>query len=438
MASVEISEVLASTIQNNVKFAGGATLQKELQGFAAFVAYELVFQAGTNKKASLTTSLHDYYFGKPNDPTSVGLVSQLIAGTDIFSGLFEKVPSTFSESSTTELVMLPHLHCLGSDTRITVGGKHGINLSLMTSTTLKNPTHIAKRTLDSRAKEHLQNCKKALAFVKSQQSPYKQSVGCGLLPSGQTLSNYYLYVRQKMFADENPKKMVCTGDGTKDQEVLENMMPQNWTFSGFITFALLGPIVPDEMLQYRSKLMRTTLPKSTKKDGREAVRLEKQQRSGDPEVCQITPNGTADDSTNPKKKSRADSSALAFTNAAAEQTKEMRLFREQTSTMQKNQLEFDQIRAELGDLRYAIDEHRFLISCTDKSDDAYAAMMLHQKQLLIEYRDFSAVVAAKQKQFVQGLPSTNTQTNESTSNQDNIVVQLFPPSLDENDKENEE
>jgi hypothetical protein len=35
-----------------------------------------------------------------------------------------------------------------------------------------------------------------------------------------------------------------------DNNPIEDMMPDSWTFPGFITFALLGPIVPNGMMQY--------------------------------------------------------------------------------------------------------------------------------------------------------------------------------------------
>lgn len=41
-------------------------------------------------------------------------------------------------------------------------------------------------------------------------------------------------------------------------EASEDAMPENWTFPGFVIFALLGPIVPDGMAAYRSELFMTS------------------------------------------------------------------------------------------------------------------------------------------------------------------------------------
>ena len=56
-------------------------------------------------------------------------------------------------------------------------------------------------------------------------------------------------------------------------------MPDSWTFPGFITFALLGPIVPNGMMQYRSELLMSMLPspptRSANGNGRSAQRSTK-------------------------------------------------------------------------------------------------------------------------------------------------------------------
>ncbi|KAI2492143.1 hypothetical protein MHU86_22408 [Fragilaria crotonensis] len=55
-------------------------------------------------------------------------------------------------------------------------------------------------------------------------------------------------------------------------------MPADWTFPGFISFVLLGPIVTPCLLPYRSEIMMPTLPSATHGDttnGRAAMRKEK-------------------------------------------------------------------------------------------------------------------------------------------------------------------
>jgi len=76
---------------SNNKFIGGATLQKELQGFAGFIAYQECFRKGTSTtKALLEKSIGDQYFGNPKNPDSIGLAEQLVLGTGVFAGLYNE------------------------------------------------------------------------------------------------------------------------------------------------------------------------------------------------------------------------------------------------------------------------------------------------------------------------------------------------------------
>lgn len=52
--------------------------------------------------------------------------------------------------------------------------------------------------------------------------------------------------------------------GGGEDDPIEEMMPDSWTFPGFITFAcLLGPIVPNGMIQHRSELLMSSPPAPT-------------------------------------------------------------------------------------------------------------------------------------------------------------------------------
>jgi hypothetical protein len=71
---------MASSPSNT--FIGGATLQKELQGFAGLLAYQECFRKVTSTtKALLEKSMGEQYFGNSKDPDSIGLAEQLILGT---------------------------------------------------------------------------------------------------------------------------------------------------------------------------------------------------------------------------------------------------------------------------------------------------------------------------------------------------------------------
>ena len=196
---------------SNNKFIGGATLQKELQGFAGFIAYQECFRKGTSTtKALLEKSIRDQYFGNPKNPDSIGLAEQLVLGTGVFAGLYNEEeaasmllgdPQTNQQQrEQTVLVLKPCLHCLSDTQRIIVGHPAGIGVSLILANGLRNNLNfVSNRTLLCRAQEHLKNGKKALSLAMHSKSPYRMYTATGNLPSGMSIEDYYLYIHQKMF-----------------------------------------------------------------------------------------------------------------------------------------------------------------------------------------------------------------------------------------------
>jgi hypothetical protein len=147
-------------------------------------------------------------------------------------------------------------------------------------------------------------------------SPYRLYTSTGNLPSGLTIEDYYVYIRNKMYVILNQRGalpaavevpmndtnvshccadlsagVVGIGDVVNQQETdidinattanqssatstdmtateaaswildqEESAMPDSWIFPGFIIFALLRPIVPPELLQYRVELLMTSTP----------------------------------------------------------------------------------------------------------------------------------------------------------------------------------
>ena len=166
------------TMSGANKFSGNAFLQKELQGLACFVAYQECHHRGESSTRTVQeASMLSQYFGNPDDEDSIGLAEQLLLGTGLFSGLYDKeevlvsstsptggVNATTSSvprhrSNSTVLVLKPELHCLGVDKHITVGGASGITMSLLSSASLKTNKEDAAtfqaRTMYLRAQEHL-------------------------------------------------------------------------------------------------------------------------------------------------------------------------------------------------------------------------------------------------------------------------------------------
>jgi hypothetical protein len=296
------------------KFVGGARIQKELQGFAAFVAYQECHYKGlSTSKDSIEHSMEQQFFGVKGDADFIGLSEQLVKGIGVFGGLYtlEGIAtldaSTFANTPTRHddsvLVLKPELHCLGHHVHVACGSKNGILLPLMLQVGLTNKEHITIRTLKFRAMEYLKNCKKALSIAMSPESPYKDYTKKGNLPSGMVHSDYLKYVREKMYemlqkravaaevscvdADDAtdpaikdlagtdaPAATIFVADAvpgtTNTNSISGNVsmptmvlptMPDTWFFPGYLVFAILGPIVADEdMLPYRAELLMPTTP----------------------------------------------------------------------------------------------------------------------------------------------------------------------------------
>lgn len=211
-------------IMDSIKFVGGATLQKELQGFAGFIlAYQECLREGNSStKGTNEKSMGEKFFRNPADPDSIGLVGeQLLYGIGVFSGLYTKEnienvttttrdnsasqPSTNQSCNPVSLVLKPSLHCLLShEKRFIAGGGQsstGITLSLILANGLKNCAGLlSNRMILCCAQEHIKNGKKALSIVMMHaEHPYRDHVSTGNLPSGMTLDDYYLFVCEGMY-----------------------------------------------------------------------------------------------------------------------------------------------------------------------------------------------------------------------------------------------
>ena len=219
-------------------FDGGtAQLQKELQGYVGFIAYQDINSLGDSMtKDQQRDKIGDDFFGDPTKADKFGLAEQLVQGRGIFSGLYMAVDcsteicctgggddhadddgslSSLGGTSTstgstgtpgTIYVLKPYLHCLGINTRIVRGSSTGINVKLLHRKGLNDFTPKSRepmnyRTLFSRVEEILRNCKKALSIVMAPNSPYKDYIGTGYLPSGMGFEDYLFFVRKRYGQD---------------------------------------------------------------------------------------------------------------------------------------------------------------------------------------------------------------------------------------------
>jgi len=363
------------------RFVGGATLHKELQGFVSFVAYQKTCLRNGTAMSQLAQqeALANEYFGNPDDDDSVGLCEQLIEGVGLFAHLFDreeriqtdaqgKNANSRNPNQASTLVLKAHLHSMSNTKVVVSDSPRDINWTLLHSSTLSAGSNVIKaKALILRAQEHIKHCKKALSVIANPRSPYSPYIKTGNLPSGMTMSDYYMYVRKKMFillgcADAKMKKVTvkkgkgpalpaltagsvnaiadilqmkasgttdtsddllpvapeedgasatsgsfrsCNPNSTAskdagqseldssrsaepplevqvDDGVVGDSMPQDWIFPGFISFALLGPIVPPSLLPYRSEIMMPSLPTiepGNTAHGRAALRKEKALKS---------------------------------------------------------------------------------------------------------------------------------------------------------------
>jgi hypothetical protein len=69
---------------NKNKFVSGAAVQKELQGFAAFVAYQDIVNRGDSMtKGAQEQLLGEVFFGDPTNSDSIGLAEQVVKGIGV-------------------------------------------------------------------------------------------------------------------------------------------------------------------------------------------------------------------------------------------------------------------------------------------------------------------------------------------------------------------
>ena len=412
-------------MSNKHTFPGGTLLHKELQGFAAFVAYQGCHQGGTSvTKALLEASVADQFFGDPNNPDSIGLAEQLVRGVGVFSSLYERRAVSHSPSPThechqriTSLVLKPSLRCLGQQITIPVGGANGITLPLLlqsklAATNKKTSTsnnlqdshdRIKARTLFTRAQEVAKNGKKALACVMSQDSPYREYVRTGNLPSGMNHGDYLQFVRDKMYIALNSSKVDSSddfvaaddvGDDGNDDDVLTSRVRddgrKNGIFPGYIVFALMGPIVEDfDMLRHRSDLLMTSTPlysssAEKKLAGRQNGRKEKsdeanqkRRNSDDDGSSKVTSSFAAS-----REHETSVASRIECLQAAA--IAQSRLADRGKKKTKVNDRIVSMHRTKVAGKRSIIEEQKFLINATTDDPQARALYLQELRQLNLE------------------------------------------------------
>ena len=289
--SITIHDILSTMPQATKKKAASRAIQTELQATIAFAAFDTsdIFERGEGlKQKEIKRILSDHYFGRSNDPDSVGLADQCLGGLNQFSFLFDKedLPLQTDTNSTGvdsdslpyRLVLKPTFHCQGEMTKIFVGSPRsgGITRAFLTSKNLSNPIDVSPETLHRHALDVLKNAKKALSLVTSPNCPFHD----GKDPSGHKYDDYLLYLRQGMFkllkgkthlVDDDTQCLAINLTGNDDDEEEgsespasvegdnnnENIMPDNYFFRGFFAFAMWGHMAPQGGEPFKSFAMTT-------------------------------------------------------------------------------------------------------------------------------------------------------------------------------------
>lgn len=316
----------------DIDFIGKAALMKELQRTAAFRAYcDSLAEGDSSNATKLENEVFARYFGyKPGaepDPDSVGYAQQLVNGENLFSNMYHRIDELFDDGADGGevcLVLKKIYHCMQNENVYSSNdpAHRGINMAVLCSKTLSDRSHLTPRKIWDSAKLVETNGKKALAIYK------RSEYGKGDMPSGKTYEEFLVFIRKAMFnelkggsgdddddiEDDNrqeddplppvdahpPPPVVDAPSEQEDNDVDEdNEAPTAgnnkeephfpYFFPGFISFALWGPILPDNRAETAGPFLstdktNTAKRKPDKEDGRSATRTARQKKNNDPAV----------------------------------------------------------------------------------------------------------------------------------------------------------
>lgn len=288
-----------------VEFDGSNSLRKELQRTVAFRCYEYLHASGQTKdQRRLMDEIYELYHGDPSDDESLSYCHKCMMGLEMFGPMFD---ADHTGTNTQRRVLKPPLianyKVKGKIVADPDTALNGINLTTLSARALNDPALVLGRNVWDWSMEVLANCRKLRSYV--QVSKYKD----GHLDSGESWEDYLKWCRYKMKnhyeKDFNNKKRTSDAieiDGgedslhgsqqpsitqqssssvrkstqgdeegdeeeDEDEEEVEEVDDEevakkaaqtaeleavkawdgNFTFNGFIAWALWGHIVPEDM-----------------------------------------------------------------------------------------------------------------------------------------------------------------------------------------------
>jgi uncharacterized protein YnzC (UPF0291/DUF896 family) len=203
---------------------GFAEVIAEAKCTIAFQCYAINSERKCQSKQEQFVNIENLYHGVAD---VIPYVDRFVAGTDQFSGLFDRV----SNGSFELKKVLSR-----SKTDFSVGKGKGDDI---TPTKLKSKSASSSELISGAAlvrlvDKVLENAKKALAFAQC-------FLIQGALPSGKSYDDYAQHVLEKMFRDDKKNK--------------GKSRSPDWFFRGFFAFLAWGPLPLDGMVEQQSRLL---------------------------------------------------------------------------------------------------------------------------------------------------------------------------------------
>jgi hypothetical protein len=152
-----------------------------------------------------------------------------------------------------------------------------------------------------------------------------------------------------------------TDNNPADDDDVGDLMPVDWSFLGFNTFALLGPIVPSCLVPYRSEMLMASLPSGNDtSNGRAALRKNaRRSKQKQTDVTAPAPEGRHE--------------VVVFTTVANARTGQAEDNRSKLSVVQEPSLQQNIMLAGIAQSKMLI-ERRHLFKMNDR------VLSLHQKK----------------------------------------------------------
>jgi hypothetical protein len=153
-----------------------------------------------------------------------------------------------------------------------------------------------------------------------------------------------------------------------------DMMPDDWMFPGFITFALLGPIVPPTLIPYRSEILMAGLPPmspgDTSTNGRAATRkTERNNKRKATDVVATAAVASGVPATDQKQEVSLQHRIMVAGIAQSKMLMEQR----QNDKANDRVIAFHQKKVSAQ--RMLLNEVKFMISITPRNDPEYGLLM---------------------------------------------------------------